>query len=139
MALHPCSHCGQRVPGKIASSYNAWFTDDQTRVAYKQRFCIDCLGAQLVPVLKKELAREKGDTSCIECGGKTSGNTDCAFVTLYLPKAEAREVCILYCGECAPTIHAALSIGADRLEDRGVGVRGPLPSEAPDWGSQLGL
>jgi hypothetical protein len=138
MALFPCSICGQRRPGKLASLYNAWFGDGQTRIAYKQRLCIECLTARFIDSFKRELGREVGDFSCIGCGGDATKDAEPIYVTLYLPKEEPREFALIYCSECHVAARADCSEGAEPLADRGASVRGPSPS-LPNWGSALGI
>lgn len=139
MSIYPCSVCGGRKPGKLASAYWAWFVADGSRSAWKLRYCQGCAVEHLSGVLSK--LRELGESSevfaCVSCGTDASKDSDPIYLTLYLPGKEAEEYALQLCAACAAKLRSPLTTMGDRLTDRGGVVRGPSPT--PTAWDLLGL
>lgn len=122
----PCSLCGVRKPGKLASAYWAWFLADERRTAWKQRLDRDCLVTAYGSLLAKSNSDLTETDTCVACGGQLGSELDPVFCTLYLPREDPREYELGTCAACAATLRATIQTGAERLEDRS--ARGPSPS-----------
>jgi len=134
--FRPCSICEQKVPGKLASLYAAWFRADGTRVASKQRLCVGCLQAGYVELLRK-VADESNDTdTCPSCGSSNTDDLDPIYLTLYLPKQPEREFELGMDSACAAKLRLVLQQGCEPLQDRTASGRGPSPSPSA-WDSVL--
>jgi hypothetical protein len=118
MSVYPCAGCGQRVPGRLASLYTAWFLADGSRTAWKQRLCASCVGSQLKPLLAAALEPSPDVTACPACGKDASNDLDPIYLTLYLPKQESREFALTTCASCAVKLRLRLQDRAERLPDR---------------------
>lgn len=127
VSVFPCSGCGQRKPGKFASLYWAWFLADQSRSAWRQRLCPECFRDRCWELFKN--AVENTET-CSVCHTLPGDSVDPIYVTVYIPKKEPAELVLPTCAACAVPIRNAASERAQRLVDRGVGVRGPSTSQA---------
>ena len=137
MSGYPCSSCGQRVQGRIASAYVAWFKADGERVAYKLRLCFDCVRVNFTPLF---VAMREADpavlTWCPICAKETpSAELDPVYLTLYLPKDEPKEYAFQFHAVCAAKFRGPVATNGTRLPDRGGSVRGPSSFENLDWGS----
>jgi hypothetical protein len=138
MSIYPCSACGKRHPGKLATAYNAWFLEDGQRVAYRQRLCVGCLKDELGEVIRNQVELADTAETCPACGGSNeNGDLDPTFVTVYLPGRDPAEFGLNTCVSCAAKLRVELRRGEDRLADRGAMVRGPSPLPPVDWGSAL--
>lgn len=139
MSLFPCSICGQRRPGKLASAYWAWFLADGSRSAWRQRICASCAPSTLSALLKSANESEANENvfACVACGASTDQDSDPVYLTLYLPKREAQEFAIQLDSACAVKVRVAAQHGAEKLPDRGGEVRGPSPDTSA-WDA-LGL
>jgi hypothetical protein len=122
----PCSICGKRTAGKLASAYWAWFLADESRTAWKQRLDADCLIETYGSLLQSSSTDLTDDSTCAVCGGSLMDDLDPVFLTLYLPKQPAREYAVGLDAACAAKVRASMQQGAERLEDRS--TRGPSPS-----------
>jgi hypothetical protein len=91
VSIRPCSLCGHRVPGKLASAYWAWFVGDGDRVAWKQRLCLPCLTSTFAETLRNAKSGLTGDITCPVCGGQSEADMDAVFCVLYLPKTDPQE------------------------------------------------
>lgn len=138
MFKKPCSICAKRLPGKLATAYNAWFNANETRVAWKQRICADCLLATYVEVLQKCSEDSTEPTTCIGCGGSLVDDLDPVFMTLYLPKSEPKEFELAVCVPCADSLKATMQQGAEPLEDRSGRRQGPSTSPSDPF-ANLGI
>jgi hypothetical protein len=135
MSVYPCSVCGKRHSGRLASLYSAWFLADGGRTAWKQRVCAPCVRSTLANLLGNALASPQDVTVCPACGSESSNDLDPVYVTLYLPKQEAREYALTTCGPCAVQVRLKLQDGAQRLPDRnGGGAGSSRAAEDDDWG-----
>jgi hypothetical protein len=130
VSVYPCSVCGQRKPGKLASAYWAWFLADGDRSAWKVRYCPGCAQASLLPLL--QTLRDMGTTdnvfACVVCGSDASQDSDPIYLTLYLPSKEPTEYALQCDGACAAKLRIPITEYGSRLQDRGGLVRGPSPS-----------
>jgi len=118
VSIYPCSSCGQRQHGKLATVYSAWFDADGKREAWKQRFCAPCL-TTLTEGFRDSLSLNMSDvTVCPLCGADASINLDPIYLTLYLPKREPVESALCTCASCAPSLRNLLRVGAQALADR---------------------
>jgi len=130
MSVYPCSVCGARKPGKLASAYWAWFRADGERSAWKLRYCLGCAREHLVDLLSR--LRDLGESSevfaCVSCGANASEDSDPTYLTLYLPGKEPTEYALQLDGACAAKLRIPITTHGERLPDRGGVVRGPSPS-----------
>jgi hypothetical protein len=122
VSVFPCSACGQRKPGKLASVYWAWFLADNSRSAYRQRLCIDCYVEEVNEPLVDSIQHSE---ACPFCHAVCGSDADPTYATIYLPKREPEEIVFATCGADAVTLRVAAQRGAQKLADREVGVRGP--------------
>lgn len=129
MSVYPCSMCKQRKPGKLASAYWAWFLADESRSAWKVRYCPECAKESLVQLLQS--LRDMGETdnvfACVSCGADSSTDSDPIYLTLYLPSKEPMEYALQLDAACAAKLRIPITQHGARLQDRGGVVRGPSP------------
>lgn len=137
MSVYPCSYCGQRVPGRLASIYSAWFLADGSRTAWKQRACAPCVGRQLRSLLAHAAEENSAVTACPACGSDASNDLDPIYLTIYLPKQEPREFALTTDGACAVTLRLRLQDRAERLPDRQGDHSQGLSSNPDEWGGVL--
>lgn len=130
MAIYPCSLCGMRRPGKLASAYWAWFNADGARSAWKLRYCLECAPEGLAIVLQSQSHLDSDSTvfDCLSCGTNATDDSDPVYLTLYLPGKEPTEYAVQLCGACAAKLRIPITENGERLPDRGGVVRGPSPS-----------
>jgi len=140
VSVYPCSLCRQRLPGKLASAYWAWFNVDGTRSAWKLRYCLGCAREHLSLLLKTSLQTVDSESvfACISCGASAETDSDPMYATLYLPGKEPREYAVQLCGACAAKLRIPIFDRGERLPDRSGVVRGPSPSLTSAWDA-LGL
>jgi hypothetical protein len=136
MSIFPCSVCGQKPVGKIATVYSAWFQADGGRVAWKQRLCASCVSSTLRDLLRSASDSSQDVAACPACGTDASSDLDPIYLTLYLPKQDPREYALTTCGVCAAQLRLTLIDGAARLPDR-VGGQNGGSSQADDWAGVL--
>lgn len=127
MASEPCSRCGERVRGKTASLYTSWYPDRDHRVSYLSRLCAPCAADLLVPIASRPI---EDVSQCIQCGGNLEEPTASTFLTAYIPGKEQWDDRQDTCVACAMFLRERLTLGGKLQPDRGVGVRGPSPSQA---------
>lgn len=139
MSAFPCSACGQKRPGRMASLYWAWFLTDGARSAWRQKLCYHCATDRLGPLMVSlSRAEDAADAfACLACGGNCANDSDPVYLTLYLPQREVQEYSLQLDGACAAKLRIQAQEGAERLPDRGGEVRGPSPSTSA-WDA-LGL
>jgi len=129
VSVYPCSMCKQRKPGKLASAYWAWFLADESRSAWKVRYCPECAKESLVQLLQS--LRDMGETdnvfACVSCGADSSTDSDPIYLTLYLPSKEPMEYALQLDAACAAKLRIPITQHGARLQDRGGVVRGPSP------------
>jgi hypothetical protein len=129
----PCSNCGGRVKGRLATLYNRWPGPDGEWERCKQRLCVGCATALLGP-LKAGMSLESSDVCvCPICAKDSSGQLSPIYLSVYLPKQEPREYALTTCESCATTLRDSLRVGSSRLANREgfeVGAPGPNPE---DW------
>lgn len=135
MSLYPCSSCGQRTKGRLATAYIAWFKADGARTCYKMRLCFDCVLRNIAP-LNKAL-READTTSltwCPICKSEVVGSDlDPTYVTMYLPKSEGQEFAYQMHAACAAKFRGPVTQDGILQPDRGV-ILGPQDSSpTQDW------
>ena len=139
MSVYPCSVCGQRKPGKLASAYWAWFNADGGRSAWKLRYCPGCAADALSALLRQSL--QLGESSevfaCVSCGASAEMDSDPMYVTLYVPGKEPMELALQLDAACAVKLRIPITNSGERLSDRGGLVRGPSPTTST-WDA-LGL
>lgn len=129
MSVFPCSMCGQRKPGKLASAYWAWFDAEGGRQAWKLRLCLGCAQEHLSKWLI-ELQSKDGTLdvfACLSCSADASTDSDPMYLTLYLPGKEPQEYALQLDGACAAKLRIPIVDRGERLPDRGALVRGPSP------------
>ena len=135
--LVPCSHCGTRDKGKNAWVVWAWNLADSTRVAYKQKLCITCVATNLSPLL---INAQQEPLSCPVCHIASEDIMDPTFCTYVLPGWGKEQGEFATCGACAVEVRLRAQKGAEKLEDRlvGVGAAAPTQTRVSAW-DQLGL
>jgi hypothetical protein len=138
MSIRPCHLCGQRVRGKLASLYWAWYLADNTRVAWRQSLCLGCLQEAFATVLKAAKDADEDSHSCPNCGANVTDDLDPLFAVLYLPQSEQREFELELDAACAAKIRTLIVDQGDRLTDRSGAGRGPTPPSDNRW-AELGL
>ena len=139
MSVFPCSVCGQRKPGKLASAYWAWFNADGGRSAWKLRYCPEC-AVKSLSLLFNRLRSMDGTSpvfACVSCGADASEDSDPIYLTLYLPGKESEEIALQLDGACAAKLRIPITESGTKLLDRGGVVRGP--SQALSAWDALGL
>ena len=135
MSVRPCSFHGQRIDGKLASLYSAWFLADGSRTAWKQLLCAPCVREVLGPLFRAASANNQDVAACPACGSDSSSDLDPIYLNLYLPKQDAREFALTTCGSCAAKLRISLQQGATKLPNRDGQSRGDSSAEdATDWG-----
>lgn len=137
MSVFPCAGCGQRVPGRLASLYSAWFLADGSRTAWKQRLCAPCVMRKFKPLLAAVASKSSDVTACPACGKNAAEDLDPIYLTLYLPKQEPKEFALTTDTTCAVTLRLSLQDGAERLPDRqqSSGFGGDRGND--EWGALL--
>jgi hypothetical protein len=139
VSVYPCSVCGGRKPGKLASAYWAWFLADGSRSAWKLRYCLGCASESLSILLNPSL--QQGGSldvfACISCGASAEEDSDPIYCTLYLPGKEPAEFALQLDSACAAKLRIPITSHGDRLLDRGGVTRGPSSSTSA-WDA-LGL
>src|SRR6476646_10764788 len=118
MSAFPCSVHGHKVDGRLASLYSAWFLADGSRSAWKQRICAPCVRQELGRLLAHAAEDNSAVTVCPACGSDSATDLDPIYLTLYLPKQEAREFALTNCSTCAVTLRVRLQVGAEKLPHR---------------------
>jgi DNA-directed RNA polymerase subunit RPC12/RpoP len=138
VSVYPCSNCGQRVKGKLSTTYNAWFDESGERACYRQRLCVRCLTA-LAEYLKAGQSDSSLDvTACPVCGSDSSTSLDPIYMTVFVPQHEPKEFALTTCASCAGTLRPSLMEGASKMGDRGVGGGlGPHSNNVSEWDSVL--
>jgi hypothetical protein len=139
VSVYPCSVCGLRRPGKLASAYWAWFLADGARSAWKVRYCPGCAADHLLPLLKalQSTTTSQEVFACALCGASAAEDSDPIYLTLFLPGKEPMEYALQADGACAAKLRIPIVERGTKLEDRGGVVRGPS-SSASAWDA-LGL
>jgi len=130
VSVFPCSSCGQRQKGRLATVYSAWFDAKGKREAWKQRLCAPCLTTLTASFRDSLLANSLDVTVCPLCGADNSTTLDPTYLTLYLPKRDPVESALCTCGSCAPSLRKLLQVGAQALADRQL-ESGGLSNGAP--------
>lgn len=138
MSFVPCANCGTKPPGKLATLYNAWFDENGVRTCWIQRLCAPCLTSEVAPLLAGASQESSDLTVCPACKTDALTNLSPLYLTVYLPKQEAREFALTMCGSCAEHWRQLLSAGARRAPDRqgGLGAQG---SQAPSPWTDVGF
>jgi len=130
-----CSYCEERVKGKPASLYWAWFPLPGERVAYKTRSCPECLTSHFKALLQTSSSTSTDDDTCIACGGSSEADEAVVYLTLYLPKREALSYELVFDAPCAVKTYATISDVGERLPDRGARDGGPETPHPDPWAS----
>jgi len=133
MSPRPCDLCQQRVPGKLAALYWAWFVNGEDRVAWKQRTCLPCFKATWQPLLQSASSASTESLTCPVCGGESTDDGDAVFLTLYLPKQVEREYELNTDAACAAKVRLNIYERGERLPDRSGSTRGPSTSSTSAW------
>ena len=136
-SIYPCSVCGERPPGKLASVFFAHYVLEGVREAYKQRLCAGCYIDRYAALFSSAL---DDPSLCPSCHTKWGDDLDAVYASVYLPKQAGAEVPLPLCGACCSMLWPLVKEGSVRLEDRERQVGGSQPpiSSASIWDS-LGL
>ena len=139
MSRFPCSRCGQRVLGRVASLYWAWFNADGARTAWKQRLCVACVKSTLRELLSHAQDSTPDVCSCPACGSESTPDLDPIYLNLYLPRTDGQEFALTTCGPCAAKLRLIAQDGAEKLPDRsGTSGGGFNRDDKPDeWAEVL--
>jgi RNase P subunit RPR2 len=133
VSFFPCSHCGQRAVGKLAAIYANWFEEDESRAAFRTRYCVACL-TDLMAGLKNGLSTDSGLlTVCPSCGTDSSQSLSGVYLTIYPPKQPEREYALTTCTSCAALLHERFRSEGDKLGDRTVGAAAPTNAPSAAW------
>lgn len=135
MSFYPCSHCGQRIPGKLSAVYSNWFDDSGGREAWRIRLCVGCLTELMASLKNSSSGDSSALTLCPACGCDSSQILSGIYLTVYVPKQSEREYALTTCNSCADSLHERLQYGADRLGDRNVGAAAPTQTPSAAWDS----
>jgi predicted RNA-binding Zn-ribbon protein involved in translation (DUF1610 family) len=134
MSMYPCSNCGQKPVGKIATSYANWFDKNGVQQGWKQWLCAPCLTV-LVGSLKAGLSADPSIlTVCPMCGKDASPQPIGIWLSIYPPKQEAREFALTMCESCGPKLQELLQAGGERLRGGDAGARAPASNPNKEWG-----
>lgn len=106
--------------------YWAWNRADGQRVAYKQSVCADCAREHYAEIIARSF---EPILVCPACGISTVDDYDGVYLKYYFPGMPAGTAEMPLCGPCAVALRNKAQTGAVRLEDRGVGVGGPQPTD----------
>jgi len=135
-----CSGCGQIGTEKLAACYWAWMRSDRVRVAYKQKLCISCTAARVLPLLVNAM---EPVLACPSCGIATVDDHDDVYLTICPPGMPKTGSEWPLCGPCAVEVRNFAQTGAERLEDRasvGLGASSsPQPTSAEATWAALGI
>lgn len=132
VSMYPCSVCHRRVPGKIATSYNRWFSADGKNIGWKQRLCPACAVSHLKPLFAHANSDSMDVSECPACGTDSSTDMEPVYITFFTPGSEGKEFQLPTCAGCAPTVKALLSEGGEPLADRGASRGVMTPREPQD-------
>lgn len=124
MSLFPCSACKERKPGKFANVTWAWWTADQQRTAWRQRLCLDCYVATIVPL---QVTIDAEPLSCPACHSDPGDDMDPTYVTAYVPGVGPERLEMATCAPCAVGVRIRAQEGAEKLPDRLLESRGQDP------------
>jgi hypothetical protein len=140
MSLYPCSFCGQRAVGKLASATWAWWNADNSRVAWRQRLCVACYVTNVAGI---EAAVEEEALNCPLCHTASQSDMDPCYLTIFVPAYGPRRIEMATCGACAVEVRNRALTGAVKLDDRqdssGGLDSGPQTDPALDVWRQLGI
>ncbi len=134
MSYFPCSNCGQRVVGKLASIYANWFEGEE-REAWRTRLCASCLTDLMGSLKAGESADSSMLTVCPMCGKDSSQNLSGVYLTIYPPKQPEREYALTTCGSCAITLRQLFTRAGDKLPNRNAGAAAPAQPQHSEWSS----
>jgi hypothetical protein len=129
----PCTKCGQRERGKLAGIYAYWYAEDESRSAWRLRYCVVCL-TELLASLKNGVSADSSLlTVCPMCGTDSSTNLSGIFLTIYPPKQPEREYALTTCVSCAEKLQTSFAMG-DPLQDRNnAGAAAPANASSAAW------
>jgi len=138
MSLIPCSFCGLRAPGKLSSTTWAWYRADGVRVAYRQRLCLACFAANVVPL---EVETREFSLACPMCHVDASDDLDAVYATIFVPGMGKITLELPTDAKCAAELRRRAQQGAEKLETSEFGGQGSGPqtgSQDSAW-AQLGI
>lgn len=118
VSIYPCSSCGQRQKGRLATFYNAWFSENGARVCYRQRLCVACVTTVAGSLLASASESSPNVSVCPNCGSDSAADLSPLYLTIYLPKQEAREYALTTCTSCAKQWQESLSANAELMADK---------------------
>ena len=129
----PCTNCGQRENGKLAGLYAYWYESDESRKAFRCRYCVHCLTNLLVSLKGGVSADSSLLTACPVCGTDSSMDLSGIFLTIYPPKQPEREYALTTCTSCATGLHELFAKG-DQMPDRNsAGAAAPASPSQQQW------
>lgn len=136
MSVFPCGRCGQRVPGKLASVYWAWFDASGERQAWKELLCAPCVGTALRELLRKSQEASPNVAQCPACGSDSSADMDPIYATVYMPKMEPLELQLVTDAACAAKLRIPIVDSGRKLPNRREN-EGPQAPHANPWSEVL--
>lgn len=139
MILRRCSRGCEPQKEALTWSVGAWMRADGERVAFKQKLCLVCVSTTLAPLYT---ACEQPTLACPRCGIDTTDDMDPIYVT-FIPKGVGKiNIEAPTCAACAVTLRGWLMLGAEKLENKGLGAEenGTAPNlTSADYWASIGL
>jgi len=120
--LQPCSVCRKRPVEKLSQVTWAWNPEPQTRVAYRQRLCLECFALRVV-VLDHDVPQE-GPLACAACGCSVEHDMSPVYMTAFVPGVGKYRLDVPLCDADALGVRANASENAERLPERDPQSRG---------------
>jgi hypothetical protein len=139
VGLIPCSVCRQRPEDKLCQVTWAWNPQPRTRMAFRQRLCINCFCARLL-VFDKPI-EPTGALTCPSCGIDTEADMEPVYATAFVPKAGRMAYELPLCPSCAVEVRVRAQEHAELLPERDPESRGQAPSTplVPSAWERLGI
>lgn len=133
MSFYPCSNCGQRAVGKLATVYANWFNSEEQREAWRMRYCAVCLTTLMASLQAARSQESSNLTICPSCGKDSSETLSGIFLTVYPPRSDSREYALTTCLSCATSLRAAFTDHGELLRDRNAGAAAPANAGGNEW------
>lgn len=133
MSFRPCSIHGEKINGKLATLYAAWFDDDNTRISYSLKCCAPCLTTLLGSLNVRRLADSSTLAECPICGQDSSTGVWPLYLTIFPPRSEPREYALPTHRSCVTPYFASFAENGTKLPDR-FGSNG---QDDQDWSAVL--
>lgn len=133
MSLVPCSIHGEKIGGKLATEYAAWFDTSGERVSYQLKLCAPCLTQQMASLLAHRSDESSTLVLCPVCGTDSSESLDGLFLTIFPPKQDGKEYALTTCSSCAKAWRESFSANGKLMPNR----YAKNNQDDQDWGAVL--